>query len=177
MSKKVIEAFLKGLKVIVPSEEDAKLLYQWGYGTFHEETSYLTLYPHEALYLLKEERIRVSDAENEAELSFPDLVEKLRGAETSLWTKYLVYHDLRKRGYVVRGGFGFGIDFRVYERGEYQEHIAKYVIYGICEGTPIPIEKVREILRFVQSMKKELVMAVVDRRGEIVYYSISQLNL
>jgi len=28
-----------------------------------------------------------------------------------------------------------------------------------------------------QSLKKELVLAVINRRGEIVYYSVSQLSL
>jgi tRNA splicing endonuclease len=29
----------------------------------------------------------------------------------------------------------------------------------------------------VQSLKKKLVLAVVNRRGEVVYYSLSQLTL
>ncbi len=32
-------------------------------------------------------------------------------------------------------------------------------------------------LRYVQSLKKELVLAVINRRGEVVYYSLSKLTL
>ena len=32
-----------------------------------------------------------------------------------------LFRDLKTRGYVVKDGFGFGSDFRVYERGDYGE--------------------------------------------------------
>lgn len=78
---------------------------------------------------------------------------------------------------MVREGFGLGIDFRVYERGEYGKETAKYLIFGIQEGQPVSVEDLARALRYVQSLKKRLVLAVINRRGEIVYYSISQLTL
>ena len=84
---------------------------------------------------------------------------------------------MRSRGYVVREGVGWGISFRVYERGAYGERAAKYMILAICEGAPLPVEKLEEVLRLAQNNKKELIVAVMDRRGEIVYYSLAQLNL
>lgn len=78
---------------------------------------------------------------------------------------------------MVREGFGLGIDFRVYERGEYGKEIAKYLIFGIQEGQPVSVEDLARSLSYVQSLKKKLVLAVINRRGEVVYYSLSQLNL
>jgi tRNA-intron endonuclease len=77
----------------------------------------------------------------------------------------------------VREGFGFGVDFRVYERGEYNKGAAKYLVLSIQEGKPISMEKLTHILLRSQSLKKELVLASMNRRGEIVYYSVSQLTL
>jgi tRNA-intron endonuclease len=78
---------------------------------------------------------------------------------------------------VVREGFGLGIDFRVYKRGEYGKETAKYLIYGIQEGRPVSMEELAQTLRYVQSLKKRLILAVLNRRGEVVYYSLSQLTL
>ncbi len=78
---------------------------------------------------------------------------------------------------MAREGFGLGIDFRVYERGEYGKETAKHLIFGIQEGQPVSLEELARTQRYVQSLKKNLVLAVINRRGEIVYYSLSQLTL
>lgn len=78
---------------------------------------------------------------------------------------------------MVREGFGLGMDFRVYERGGYGKETAKYLIFGIQEGRPVSMEELSRVLRYVQSLKKGLVLAVINRRGEIVHYSLSKLTL
>ncbi|MFQ5999828.1 MAG: tRNA-intron lyase, partial [Candidatus Bathyarchaeia archaeon] len=65
----------------------------------------------------------------------------------------------------------------VYGRGEYGKETAKYLIFGIQEGQPVSMEELARALRYVQSLKKKMVLAVINRRGEIVYYSLSQLTL
>ncbi len=65
----------------------------------------------------------------------------------------------------------------MYERGEYGKETAKYLIFGIQEGQPVSVEELARALRYVQSLKKRLVLSVINRRGEVVYYSISQLTL
>jgi tRNA-intron endonuclease len=88
----------------------------------------------------------------------------------------LVYRDLRSRGYVVREGFGAGIDFRIYKRGSYGKDTASYLVLGTQEGKPLPIEDLTSALQYCQSQKKELILAVMNRRGEIVYYTVSNLH-
>jgi tRNA-intron endonuclease len=78
---------------------------------------------------------------------------------------------------VVREGFGLGIDFRVYDRGEYGKKTAKYLIFGIQEGKPTSMDELSRALQHAQSLKKRLVLAVINRRGEVVYYSLSQLSM
>jgi len=69
-----------------------------------------------------------------------------------------------------------GVDFRVYERGDYGEETAKHLILSVQEGKPIHLEGLTQVLRQSQSLKKQLILAVMNRRGEIVYYSVSQLS-
>lgn len=172
-----VKAVLKEGRVLVPSQEEAEYLGQGGYGTPSESGTGSVLHSYEALYLLAEGRATVTEGEGGVEMGFQTLLERLREHDDEAWTRYLIYRDLRSRGYVVRDGYGFGFDFRLYGRGEYGERPAKHIVYGIREGKPAPLERLNEILRFAQSVRKGLVLAVVDRRGEVVYYSISQLTL
>jgi tRNA-intron endonuclease len=145
-----------------------------GYGVTENNELLLTFY--EALYLLDKGFLEVED-EKGKKVDFQRLLQCYEGADENAWAKYLAYRDLRSRGYVVREGFGLGVDFRVYERGEYSKDTAKYLILSIQEGKPISLEDLTRIMTQCQSLKKELVLTVMNRRGEIVYYSVSQLTL
>lgn len=169
-----IRASLRESDVLVSSLEDIEGLSSRGYGVSENGELVLTFY--EALFLLSKGILEVED-EKTGEVDFPDLLKRFQLVDENAWVKYLIYRDLRSRGYVVREGFGLGIDFRVYERGEYGKETAKYLIFGIQEGQPVSVEDLARALRYVQSLKKRLVLAVINRRGEIVYYSISQLTL
>lgn len=172
-----IEATLEDGKVIITNQEDATALLEGGYGSINEERDIFVFSPCEALYLLTQNRLKIVNKETGENLNFQSLLSILRPVELELWTKYLIYRDLRSRGYVVREGFGLGVDFRLYSRGTYGEKAAKFLVYAICEGTPTPIKKLQKILFTAQNMKKQLIVAVMDRRGEIVYYSLTQLSL
>ncbi|MBS7633321.1 hypothetical protein KEJ15_06870, partial [Candidatus Bathyarchaeota archaeon] len=45
------------------------------------------------------------------------------------------------------------------------------------EGKPMLLGDLANILKQCQSLKKELVLAAMNRRGEIVYYFVSQFNI
>jgi len=174
LRKICIKALLREDGVLVSSSEDIEGLSSRGYGRPEDGNLMLTFY--EALYLLSKGIISIRDDEAGADVAFQDLLEKYRSINENAWVKYLIYRDMRSRGYVVREGFGLGIDFRVYERGEYGEEAADYLMLGIQEGQPILIEDVARILRNVHSLKKKLILAVLNRRGEVVYYSLSRLS-
>jgi tRNA-intron endonuclease len=161
----------KGVRIAEKSSIDA--LSQRGYGT--AENDVFTLAFYEALYLVDKELLEVKD-ENGKEVDFQSLLQCYEKANENAWVNYLVYRDLRSRGYVVREGFGAGIDFRIYERGAYGKDTASYLVLGTQEGKPLPINDLAATLQQCQSQKKELILAVMNRRGEIVYYSVSQLT-
>ena len=161
--------------VLVSSPGDIEGLSSRGYGV--SEDGRLSLIFCEALYLLGKEILEVEGGQTGEKMSFQDVLKRFQVADEDAWFKYLIYRDLRSRGYVVREGFGLGIVFRVYNRGEYGEETARYMIFGIQEGQPVTLEELARAQMNVQSLKKKLVLAVVNRRGEVVYYSLSQLTL
>lgn len=164
-------ALEKNVKILEQSSVDA--LSSRGYGT--KEKNFLLLAFYEALYLLDKNILQVS-SEKSSDLNFQDLLRFYEKINDNAWVNYLIYRDLRSRGYVVRGGFGVGIDFRIYERGSYGKNVASTLILSIQEGRPLDIEYLTSVMKQCQSQKKALVLAVMNRRGEIVYYSVSQLT-
>jgi len=169
-------ATLKDNKIIVSTPESIEELTARGYGTKQNKTFTLTFY--EALYLLSKGIIEMQQKKPaRRKLDFQQLLNNYKAVDPNAWAKYLIYRDLRSRGYVAREGFGLGTDFRVYERGEYGTATAKYLIYGMQEGKPVSMEELAQTLRYAHSQKKQLVLAVLNRRGEIVYYSLGKLTL
>lgn len=170
-----VSASLKETSVTVSSPEEVEELSSKGYGITEDGKFNLAFY--EALFLLGKGAIEVKDEKNKEKIDFQDLLKRFQSIDKDAWVRYLIYRDLRSRGYVAREGFGLGIDFRLYERGDYGKGTAKHLIFGIQEGKPVSVEKLARTQRYVQNLKKNLVLAVINRRGEIVYYSLSELNL
>ena len=168
-----IKGVLEERGVQVLEKNNIESLTQRGYGV--KEDTKLILAFYEALYLLDKELL---DVQNQVtnKMDFRSLLDRYEIIEENAWFNYLVYRDLRGRGYVVREGFGVGTNFRLYKRGTFGKDTASYLVLGTQEGKPLPIEELSRTLRHCQSQKKELILAVMNRRGEIVYYSVSQLK-
>lgn len=158
-------------KIVIDETRFQDELRTKGFGE-RENTEYV-LKPYEALYLLHTKRLRFS---NKPDIGFDSLFELLLKHNRNIMSIFLVYRDLRSRGYVAKEGFGFGNDFRVYERGDYEKKPAKYVVFGINEGTNITAKEFALAVSQIQKMGKEAVVAVIERRGEVIYYKASTMN-
>jgi tRNA-intron endonuclease len=161
----------KGIRVAEKSSVDS--LSQRGYGVEEEGVFSLTFY--ESLYLLDKKLLDVRDEQGKT-AGFRHLLKLYETVDENAWVKYLVYRDLRSRGYVVREGFGSGIDFRIYERGAYGKDTAQYLVMSTLEGKPLPVQNLLNAVQQCQSQKKELLIAVMNRRGEVVHYSVAPLS-
>jgi tRNA-intron endonuclease len=161
--------------VVVAAAENIDSLTSRGYGTL--ENKELTLSHHEALFLQSKGMLDVFKGKTKKAVDFQELLHLFGLVDKNVWMKYLIYRDLRSRGYVVREGFGLEIDFRVYERGEYGKATAPYLVLGVQEGRPVEAKELANVLKHAQGLKKTLVLAVVNRRGEIVYYTLSTLAM
>lgn len=167
----IVEARLAaGGKIVVDETRFQDELRTKGFG---EKEDHYVLKPYEALYLMHTKRLVLK---NKPGITFDPLFELLLKYDKNIMTKFLVYRDLRSRGYVAKEGFGFGNDFRVYERGEYEKKPAKYVVFGINEGTNMTAKDLAEAVEQIEKMGKEAVVAVIERRGEVIYYKASKMR-
>ena len=168
----VVEARLAGGgKIVVDEMRFQDELRTKGFG--EKEDAEYVLKPYEALYLMHTKRLTLK---NKPGMVFDPLFELLLKYDRNIMTKFLVYRDLRSRGYVAKEGFGFGNDFRVYERGEYEKKPAKYVVFGINEGTNTTAKDLAGAVDQIEKMGKEAVVAVIERRGEVIYYKASKMR-
>jgi len=166
-----IDAELKEGKAVVSDSGRFGELEESGYGAREGKT--LVLREYEALYLLYSKKLNLK-GKGGKNVSFEGLAEETQRRARDSWTKFIIYRDLRSRGYVVREGFGFGTDLRVYERGDYPKKAAKYVVFALDEGIERKVEDLQESVREMGRMGKEAIIAVIERRGEVIYYRVSK---
>ncbi|RPJ30479.1 MAG: tRNA-intron lyase [Nitrosopumilales archaeon] len=168
----VIEGVLtkKSLIKIVDTRSQDQLRNK-GFGD-KEDNDYL-LETYEALYLLYLNKLVITNGSID---NFGSLLKHVLKYDKEIVTRFLVYRDLRSRGYVVKEGFGFGADFRVYERGEYEKKRAKYVVFCINEGINVKVGELSKNVREIETMGKNAIAAVVERRGEVIYYKLTNMN-
>ena len=155
--------------VVIESVKQQDQLRSKGYGEKIQDMYILESY--EALFLLYSKRLFLK--KKKTIIDFSNFLQTVLKKDLSIFTKFLIFRDLRARGYIAKEGFGFGNDFRVYERGEYSRKPAKYVIFGINEGISIKANLLYENIRSIEKMGKEAIIAVIERRGEIIYYKVN----
>ncbi|MHB8568262.1 MAG: tRNA-intron lyase [Nitrososphaerales archaeon] len=160
----------KSKTVIMERKEDEGILETKGFGIRDEESYHLKDY--EVMYLMYSGKLSLRRG-NEP-FTFTSFVNYSLRRDQSAWTRFLVFRDLRSRGYVVREGFGFPIDFRVYERGDYGQKAAKYIVFGLNEGKTMSVGDLKKHIDEMSTMGKEAVVAVVERRGEVIYYKVGK---
>lgn len=137
----------------------------------------LTLSGIELLYLMEREKIELSDPSGKR-MEFPSLVEALSEDDPEVWLRFLLYSDLRRRGYIVKPGYSKGLEYRVYRRGaEVGKEPAKYLVVGLVEGRAVTVPELASIANSAKLSKKDLILAVIDRQGEITYYDASEVAL
>jgi len=143
-----------------------------GFGELEKEKLFLKQF--ETLYLLYTKRLILKKGKKQIDFdSFMGLCQKV---DPEILTKFLIYRDLRNRGYVVKDGFGFGSDFRVYERGQFGEKGAKFLVFGLNEGQQEKMGTLQKKVEEITQMGKEPIIAVIERRGEVIYYKINRMN-
>jgi tRNA-intron endonuclease len=147
-------------------------LEQKGFGEIIKKKFFLK--PFESLYLLYTGNLKL--LKGKLQINFDSMIQECIKYDTDALTKFLIYRDLRSRGYTAKDGFGFDSDFRVYERGQFGEKAAKYVVFGLNEGRRQKMGLLQKQIEQITTMGKEPVLAVIERRGEVIYYKISKIQ-
>lgn len=156
------------------AEDSARDLYsQSRFGEMSEGRVILTFV--EALYLLEKRRVIV--VSKRKEYTFDQLFRHAQKKEKNLWTKYLVYKDLRKRGYIVKTGLKFGAEFRVYDRGvKPGDNHARWIVHPVAENHTLRWHEFASTNRVAHSTKKNLLIAIVDDESKVTYYEVQWLK-
>ena len=147
-------------------------LEQKGFGEI--ENGKLFLKSFETLYLLYTHKLFLK--KNQKQIDFDTFMSICQKTNSEILTKFLIFRDLKTRGYIVKDGFGFGSDFRVYERGHFGEKGAKFLIFGLNEGQQEKMGALQKKIIEITEMGKEPIIAVIERRGEVIYYKINKMN-
>ncbi len=159
------------------SGPDADKISQQGLYGSRQENGELELEPIEILHLLERKRIVLKTEKGEI-LTARDLVNEIFPTNPKIWTQYLVFRDLRSRGYAVRQGYGGGIDFRVYARGSRPgEAAANQLVYVLKDGDPISLHDLDMVTQTAAAARKKLAFALVDQNGEVNFYKVAQVTL
>jgi tRNA-intron endonuclease len=78
--------------------------------------------------------------------------------------KYIIYKDLREKGFIVTPGVKYGCDFAVYEHGPGIDH-APYIIQVKTNEDEITAAEIVESGRLASTVKKSFIIAVIDNKN------------
>ncbi|MFX1590123.1 MAG: tRNA-intron lyase [Promethearchaeota archaeon] len=184
LEKVQIKGIVNNNKVIILDPNGIQEFYENSYiGTIEKNdknAEVLVLEPIEVLLLIERNRILLwkDNDENNVQYNFETALEHFTQYDQRLWQKYIIYMDLRKRGYIVRTGYGNGLDFRVYKRGaDFEKDSAKFLIFPVFEGDPIELRDLDKMSRVAMSSRKDLIVATVDRLSKPIYYSVKKFQI
>jgi tRNA-intron endonuclease len=163
----MLKSTLENDLIIIKDEKGMNLHSKSYYGNLTTEGLQLSLI--EGLYLLEKEKISIYKEGRELP---PDEIHRIIH-EKGLFSRYLVYQDLRNRGYIIKTGFKYGSEFRLYERGTSPgEGHSNYLVKITSENDHIPLKDLSSYVRVAHGVNKYLLLAVVDEENDITYYNI-----
>ncbi len=160
-----MKAVLEGL-VVRLGHEGIALYEQSGYG--RPEKGTLRLSPEESLYLLHRNRIEIPGWDFDRLLG-------LFAKDRNFFRRFLVYRDLRERGYAVQTG---PHDFRVFRRGERPgTGESRYTVRVLSEQDLADFGRLIAEAGTSVRIRKTYLLAVVDDENELTYYEIKVQTL
>jgi len=142
---------IDGKRVILEGK-DANRLYNKGFGKFKGKKLHLSLI--EACYLIEKNKLKHD---------LKEFIEYAIKKEKNFEISYLVYRDLRERGYIL------AIDnaFYLYERGARPPSPPSYLVIPVSEREIFSISK---LIGLLEKNAMKIMIGVVDEEGDITYY-------
>lgn len=130
----------------------------------------------EVLYLVRERKMTVMKGKNE--IGFDVLMRTFRKKDAKVETKFTVFSDLRKKGYIAKTALKFGAEFRVYDRGENpnSEH-ARWLMHTVNASDKTNWHDFAARNRVAHSTRKKLLVAVVDEEDSVTYFEAGWVRI
>jgi len=154
---------------VVAGKEAIEEIYETSYyGRPKKGNLILTLV--EAAHLLYREKLEI---EREGlSLGFEEYFKSASLLNPNFELKYIVYKDLRERGFYVQPGVA---DFRVYPRGgKPGKSSSRSYVYVHSERVALPLSVLLKNLESACNVRKQLIIAVVDEESDITYYEVQE---
>jgi len=164
-------------KIIVTKPNDIGRLY--GKSRFGKtiKNNNLILNLIEGVFLLEEEKIKLF--EKEKEINFECLLKKSILKIPNFEIKYIVFRDLRKKGYTIQiYDDNINFDFIILKnKNNLNEDNNNYFVSIFSEKDILDINKIKLFIDQVNIKQGILWVSIVDEEGDITYYEISLDNL
>jgi tRNA-intron endonuclease len=150
---------------------EASNIYGKGFFGTPESGGGLTLDRYEAVYLTEMARAEIVDR-RERTVPWPNVFRRAVRVDAGFAVRYLVYRDLRQRGYVVRASAP-PVAFAVLPRGGILHKTpSRFWVEAISEREPFDLARLFDLAERAQSAKKLLLLAVVDEESDLTYYRV-----
>lgn len=156
--------------LLVADPAEAGTVYGRGYfGTLGPPG--LSLDRYESVYLVEMGRLAATGARG-ASIAWAELYRRAARAEPTFAVRYIVYRDLRQRGYVVRATPP-PAEFAVLPRGGVLNKTpSRFWVAIYSERVPLDLAKLFALAERAQSAKKVLLLALVDEESDLTYYRL-----
>jgi tRNA-intron endonuclease len=154
--------------VIVQDEKEASQIYNKGCYGEPQSGGSLKLTLIEAMYLFEAGRLEVK--RNKRRMNFVSLFRYSNRLYPEFEIRYIVYRDLRMRGYIVKPDIQ-PVHFRVFPRGgKPSKTPSKYWVFAQSERRMFDIGDMVTHIKRVQKARKKLLIGIVDEEGDLTYY-------
>ena len=112
----------------------------------------------EANYLLEKDEITIYDVKQKKFLESKEFYEIAIKIHHKFEEKYIIYNDLRERGYIPRPGLKFGADYVIYKKGPGLEH-SLFMVHVLPHDSEITAIDMVRAGRLATSVRKKFVIA------------------
>lgn len=165
---------LKGGRIMIRGQKMASQIYNKGYFGDPQPGGGLSLNLIEGTHLASSGRIRIMKGGRL--LPLEHVVRAATMSYPQFEIKFLVYRDMRHRGYVVKEGVP-PVDFRVLPRGGTpRKALSKFWVVAASERSVFDVEQLLSLLKDVSRVRKTLLLAIVDEEGDLTYYNVKRVN-
>ena len=171
VSEKKISASFLGKIVIAENKGQAKELYSKSrFGEIIDNKIQYMLV--EALYLIEKNKLAVK--EEKKSIKKDEFMREASKKEKNFLERYIVFRDMRNRGYIVKTALKFGADYRVYDRGvKPGDDHAKWILFPVAESKSFTWDAFSAMNRVAHSTRKNLLVGIVDSENDVTYYVIT----
>lgn len=166
---------LDGKHVIVRAQSEANRIYNKGHFGRPLSGGGLKLDLLEACYLTEVERLEVADGNGP--MAWEALLVEATRRQPGFEIPYLVYRDLRERGYLVHaspaGEEKAGAHFRLWPRGTERPGPAAAWLRVSSERAPFEFRATRRFVDAARAVSAIPRLCVVDEESDLTYYELS----